>query len=324
MTVRSTAGTARVVISALLLSLVSVPAASAEPVVPKSTHPAIIDVMPAYEAYVEQAKSLHGDTERVALFKRMVVDRYPEIADAGVFPSGGDTDFVFYLHRLAPLDAAMHAVDARLRAELPEYRDAFRRALPDFTLSFPTCIVPSFTYNGATAALTDDTPALMFGVPVLAEAGDAFPLRVLFSHEYFHLYHNQVNPGFDAEPRLIGHELWIEGLATYASSVIAGDRDPVHLFYDPDLAKRYPGITRQIARVILERYDSTSKGDRIAYFQYGISPSAEIPSRSGYAVGYLVAQRVGVHRSLHDLAMLRGVELDRLIRDALGAITRGG
>jgi hypothetical protein len=324
MTVRSTAGIAHVIISALLLSRVSIPYASAEPVVPKTTHPPIIDVMPAYEAYVEQAKSLPGDTERVALFKRMVVDRFPEIAGAGVFPSGDDANFVSYLHQLARLDAPMHVVDARLRAELPEYRDAFRRALPDFTLSFPTCIVPSLMYNGAIATLNDDTPALMFGVPVLAEAGAAFPLRVLFSHEYFHLYHKQVNPGFDAEPRLLGRELWIEGLATYASSVIADDRDPVHLFYDPDLAKRYPGFTREVARVILERYDSTSKIDRMVYFRYGLSPSAEIPRRSGYAVGYLVAQRLGAHRSLSDLAVLRGVKLDRLIRDALGRIARDG
>jgi len=323
MTIHSTGRTAPVVISAVLLWLISIAAGSAEPVLPKSIHPEIIDVMPAYETYVEQAKAVHGAAERVALFKRTVVDRYPEIADAGVFPSGSDTSFGWYLDRLARLDAPMRVVAAQLRTELPEYRDAFRRALPDFTLSFSTCIVPSFTYNGAVAALTDDTPALMLGVPVLAEAGDAVPHGVLVSHEYFHLYHNQVNPGFAAEPRPLGHELWIEGLATYASSVITGDRDPLHLFYDPDLAKRYPGIVRQVARVISERYDSTSKGDRIGYFRYGLSPSAEVPSRSGYAVGYLVAQRLGAHRSLHDLAVLRGDELDRLIRTALSAIASG-
>jgi hypothetical protein len=313
-----------IVILAAFSSLVFALAASGEPAVPAVAHPAIIDVMPVYEAYVERAKSVRGDAERVALFKRMVVDRFPELADAGVFPYGSDENFVRYLDRLTPLDAAMRTVDARLRAELPEYREAFRRALPDFTLSFPTCIVPSFTYNGAVAALTDDTPALMFGVPVLAERGDAIPHRVLFSHEYFHLYHEQVNRGFAAEPRLLGRELWIEGLATYASSVIAGDRDPLHLFYDPDLAARYPSVVRQVARVILERYDSASKDDRAAYFRNGSSPSSEVPSRSGYAVGYLVAQRLGAHRSLHDLAMLRGDELDRLIRTALGAIASGG
>ena len=290
----------------------------------KTTHPAIIDVMPAYEAFVEKAKSVHGDAERVALFKRMVVDRYPEIADAGVFPYGDDANVVRYLDRLAPLDAAMRTVAARLRAELPEYRDAFRRALPDFTLSFPTCIVPSFNYDGATAALADDTPALMLGVPILAQAGDGVRDRVLFSHEYFHLYHDQVNRGFSAEPRLLGHELWIEGLATYASSVIAGDHDPVHVFFDADLARRYPGVAPQVARVMLERYGSTSKDDRSAYFRGGHRPSPEVPSRSGYAVGYLVAQRLGASRSLHDLAVLRGDELDRLVREALGAIARGG
>ena len=312
-----------IVIVAAFLSLVSALAASGEPVVPAATHPAIIDVMPAYEAYVEQARYVHGATERVALFKRMVVDRYPEIADTGVFPSGSDTSFAWYLDRLARLDAPMRAVGARLRVELPEYRSAFRRALPDFAVTFSTCIVPSFTYNGAIATLTDDTPALMLGVPTLAEAGDAVPHGVLVLHEYFHLYHNQVNPGFAAEPRLLGHELWIEGLATYASSVIADDRDPLHLLYDPDLAKRYPGIVSRVARVMIERYDSTSQGDRLAYFRYGTSPSADVPSRSGYAVGYLVAQRLGAHRSLHDLALLRGDELDRLIRAALGAIASG-
>lgn len=315
---------ARAKCSAATLALALIVTASAAPAAQKAAHPAIIDVMPAYEAYVERARSVHGDAERVALFKRLVVDRYPELADAGVFPSGGDANFIAYLDRLAPLDAAMRAVDRRLRAELPQYRDAFRRALPDFTLSFPTCIVPSFTYDGATAALADDTPTLMLGVPVLAAPGYSGPHRVLFSHEYFHLYHNQVNPGLSAEPRLLGHELWIEGLATYAASVIAGDRDPGHLLLDPDLARRFPAVARQVARVVLERYDSTSKNDRAAYFQHGVSPNEEIPSRSGYAVGYLVAQRLGASRSLHDLAALRGAELDRLVREALAEIASGG
>jgi hypothetical protein len=38
----------------------------------------------------------------------------------------------------------------------------------------------------------------------------------------------------------------------------------------------------------------------------------------------MVAQRLGASRSLHDLAALRGDELDRLVRDALGTIARGG
>ena len=148
-------------------------------------------------------------------------------------------------------------------------------------------------------------------------------LKLCKLRKVFHLYHEQVNPGFATEPRLLGRELWIEGLATYASSVIAGDRDPLHLFYDPDLAARYPLVARHVARVILERYDSTSKDDRAAYFRNGSSPSSEVPARSGYAVGYLAAQRLGAQRSHHDLAVLRGDELDRLIRAALGAIASG-
>jgi uncharacterized protein YjaZ len=92
---------------------------------------------------------------------------------------------------------------------------------------------------------------------------------------------------------------------------------------DSDLAHRYPAVAQQVARVMLERYDSTSKDDRAAYFRNGSAPSAEIPSRAGYAVGYLVAKRLGANRSLHDLAVLRGEELDRLIRAALGAIASG-
>ena len=322
MAVLSTRPAARM-ISAAFIALASV-TASAAPAATTSSHPAIIDLMPAYEAYAEQAKSVHADAERVAMFKRIVVNRYPDVADAGVFPYGEDANFVRYLDRLAPLDARMHAVDARLRAELPGYRDAFRRALPDFTLAFPTCIVPSFTYDGSTAALTDGTPALMLGVPVIAQRGDAGSDRVLFSHEYFHLYHDQVNPGLSAEPKPLGHELWIEGLATYAASVIARDGDPVHFLLDPDLAHRYPAIAPQVARIMLERYDSMSKDDRAAYFQNGSTPGAEIPSRAGYAVGYLVAKRLGASRSLHDLAALRGEELDRLVRGALATIARSG
>jgi len=276
--------------------------------------------MPAYEAYKARAATVHDGHERVALFKRMVVARYPEVADDGVFPSSEDQAFVRYLNALASLDDAMHDVDVRLRSELPVFRAAFKRAIPEFSLSFPTYIVPSFTYNGATAELSDGTPVLMLGVPVLAGARGAVPDRVLFAHEYFHLYHQQVTPALFQGPRLLGHELWKEGLATYASEVISGDHDPADLFYDAVLAKRAPAIVAGVAEVIAARYSSPSAADRAAYFQTGRSPDPQIPARAGYAAGYVVARNLGARRTLSELAALRGDELDRLVRAELLSI----
>ncbi len=163
--------------------------------------------------------------------------------------------------------------------------------------------------------MPDGTPALMLGVPVLAKSGDAVRERVLFSHEYFHLYHDQVNHQVAAEPRALGHELWAEGLATYASSVISGDSDPVHLCYDADLARRYPGVVRRVAPVVLERYDSTSQDDRAAYFQNGRSPSAELPSPTSPVCAATNSTVSFVTRSQRSLAAMHRVSVAARLRE---------
>jgi hypothetical protein len=71
------------------------------------------------------------------------------------------------------------------------------------------------------------------GVDFIAERNDN--LNVLFSHEFFHTYHeDHLKPGDSG--RTMATPLWKEGLATYISGVLNPDQNDAVLLMDTELA----------------------------------------------------------------------------------------
>jgi hypothetical protein len=66
-------------------------------------------------------------------------------------------------------------------------------------------------------------------------------------------------------------------------------------------------IAGDIAALILEHFDATRAEDTGRFLSFG--EQGEIPGRSGYLIGYMVAKNLGAHRALSELASLEGAEL---------------
>jgi hypothetical protein len=107
------------------------------------------------------------------------------------------------------------------------------------------------------------------------------------------------------------------GLATYVSGVLnPGVSESAILGRPEDLAARANPLQSQIARELLQNMDSTSP-DLYQTFFLGSSARKDIPPRSGYYVGLLIARELGQSHSLQQLAKMNGESLRSTIRRML-------
>ncbi len=152
-------------------------------------------------------------------------------------------------------------------------------------------LISLFSFDGATRKVAGKS-ALLFAIDGIAryDAQDE-SLKVLFDHELFHQYHQQIAPELTADDAPLWVSLWEEGLATYVSQQIN------------------PGSSE--AQVLM----SGKLAERSAPFFFGSnSGRPDLPPRCGYYVGYQVARKLAGGRSLQQLASFRGPELENSVR----------
>jgi hypothetical protein len=106
-------------------------------------------------------------------------------------------------------------------------------------------------------------------------------------------------------------------LATYVSGVLNPRISESAILGRPeDLAARATPQLPQIAGELLQNMDSTSP-DLYQTFFLGNSARKDIPPRSGYYVGLLIARELGQSHSLQQLAKMNGESLRSMIRRML-------
>jgi hypothetical protein len=94
---------------------------------------------------------------------------------------------------------------------------------------------------------------------------------------------------------------------------------PAQIFmFPPDLDRRCAPILSQLATELRAEADSTDQ-KMYANFFYGQHERQDLPSRSGYYVGYRVAAQLAEGRTLPALARLHG---DPLKAEVLAALAR--
>jgi hypothetical protein len=220
---------------------------------------------------------------------------------------------------------AIDQTAATLLTRIPRAISAFRATLPDFNCNFNIYLMPSFGLLDGAARIVDGKPALVLGVDVIAAHWKPEQLDVLIDHELFHRYHFQV-AGFsddDNDRALIWKALWAEGLATYVSAVLNPQRPLADALIVPrDLEPRAKERLRDIAAALRSNLDRVEPDVFGEYFLYGnhIAHDNGLPYRSGYYVGYRVAQKLGEHRTLFALAHLQGDDLRAQISEALNEL----
>jgi hypothetical protein len=279
----------------------------------------VVDLMPPFWRFWDAAKD-QPQSAQLLLFDEMVVKEHPEVYRESVLGVGSNepgpriADFL----RGAPANiAAMRKLSDSLEGDLPLYLSDFQKAFPDFACQNPIYLLVSLgAFDGGVRAV-NGYPALLFGVDVIARVHPQDELGALFDHELFHMYHRQITGMGGGRGDPLYRALWEEGLATYVSGVLnPGVSESAILGRPEDLAARAKPHLPQIARELVQNMDSTSP-DLYQTFFLGDSARKDIPPRSGYCVGLLIARELGQGHSLQQLAKMNGESLRSTIRRML-------
>jgi len=278
----------------------------------------ITDLMPEFWRFWQAAQEVPREAWP-ALFRGMVRQPNADIYDA-VFrnlPISEDQLLAGSLDRVEANLAILTKLSTALGADLPRRIARFREEFPDFRCDVPVRFLYSAgAFDGAIRQVAGRRN-LMFGVDLIAQlhGEQAEPLYI---HELFHLYHAQQSPA-DDEERLFW-SLWREGLATWVACGPSPDRTTWSACGLPAVAEE-PGRVGELARLVTTALDGTSREDYARFF-LGSESSASVPARSGYWIGYLVAQRLAETRSSRELAKLDPQSARPLIAGVLSELAR--
>jgi uncharacterized protein YjaZ len=278
------------------------------------------DIVDAYSA-VEQVAAdtaAASPADQLRAFQTQVMARFPGLYDSSVLGlrAGARLDQAI-LGSLAAARVSPSRVPLLHRLESQISRVSGRFAdFPDFRCNFPIYLADTLGQLDGAGRSIGGRPALVFGVGSLDMEQSSISVPTLITHELFHRYHFQA-AGFSddlADRQPIWQVLWVEGLATYASQVMnPGVTTAEALMLPKDLERRAAPMIRVLAGDLLQHLDEVNPDVYTTYFTYGREDVARrgLPWRSGYYVGYVVAQRVGQRHSLEGLAHLRGPSLRR-------------
>jgi hypothetical protein len=225
---------------------------------------------------------------------------------------------------VSPAAAQSHAA---LLAVLPGVETRFAAAFPDFRCVFPIYIAPTFGMLDGAGRMVAGEPALVLGPDTIARVERHAQLPVLISHELFHRYHFQA-AGFSDDPgdrQAIWRALWAEGLATYVSGRLNRDHPMADVLMSGDLAARAPALTARIAQGVAPQLDAIDHDTYATYFEGGVAAADRqgLPYRSGYYLGYRVAEILARRHSLDELAHLQGPALRAEIGAAVAELAKG-
>lgn len=264
----------------------------------------INDLVPDLFRYLERAPAdRRASTQR---FSEIVIQPHPEIyRRPQIFKTDVDSLSV-YLGALPRYLSQIRTVHEQLRkAEGPVER-ALADLFPDLDRSHLRVylMLSLFRFDGK---VPDDNPhILLLGVDGIARFhGTNFPIRVLLSHELFHLYHFQVNPAPKPVDDLpLYRQIWQEGLATYVSQQLNPEAPLSDILLDPRLARDGPELIPTFAQRLLPQLETADDSIAAEYLSY--RKNQKLPPRMGYLIGLEVAKSLAAKKPLRELARLRG------------------
>ena len=311
---------------AMLLVAISDSAGCTETAAQQNNQIQITDTTPGFWKYWDNMQG-KNDQEKVQLFFDYVIDAYPDLYQANVLGKEALTghrndekinaDVLKYLHAVEPYVPRMKIISTEIGKNLDLYAKDFALTFPKYAPKTPIYFMVSlFGFDGGTRTINDKT-ALLFGIDGIArfhQEGES--LKVLFDHELFHQYHDQIAPDLTGDEAPIWSRLWEEGLATYVSRQMNKDSSEAQALMSttlPDAAKPKLAV---MARELADNADSTDQKEYAAFFHMN-NGRQDVPPRGGYYVGYKVAQQLGSTRTLNQLAELHGDELKQEILKAL-------
>jgi len=263
--------------------------------------PQIIDLIPR-DLGVLAASS--GDTgSRAERFSREVLQAHPEVYQRlwHVDPATVKA----YVGKAPEYLASIRKLHARFVDEEPAILGRFCQAFPDFAPAQAKIYLMLSLFRFDAKIPSEHPDSLLIGLDGLARFhGADAPLPVILSHEFFHLYHFQVNPLPKNPDELpLYRLLWQEGLAVYVSQQLNIGASLADVLLDPRLASEGPATIPNEAKRLLTCLES--REDDVAAHFLAKTENGEVPGRIGYLIGYQIASRLAQKRPISDLARLR-------------------
>ena len=299
---------ARLSVLAALALAACAPAAARQPapVAARGVH----DLMPRFWRFREAMAG--ADSARAdSLFRALVVAE-----DTAVFQgfTGGPSParVARYLRGLPGFEADMRSLSERMTRDLPGRQARFAALFPDVRWDrFDVYVMPNFGGFDAGTGDLHGRQTLVIGVDgTLSAHGPGADLRILFGHEFFHLYHadQQAGPPAARDSTPLFWQMWSEGLATYVAGRLNPESPLGAVLMDDSLAPRVAAVRPALAAEALRRIDERSR-EGVIDFMSARPSRPELPSRSGYYIGYLAAEEMGRTLTPHQMARLKPADV---------------
>jgi len=198
--------------------------------------------------------------------------------------------------------------------------DRFVKYFPDLQDRIPVYIMPSaFSFNGRVTCVPNSNRAGLFlGVDFIAYRNDN--LTLLFSHEFFHVYHSSKLEDSDYES--LAFPLWEEGFATYMSGIMNPSATDSEILMDEDLAKfcSNPGNLARIAGEYLKLLNDNAGEEAYADW-FSASSGTTKPTRRGYCLGLKVIRAVAAKTPLTEMINWHLPQFDAQVRRELVSLS---
>jgi hypothetical protein len=287
----------------------------------------VVDVMPTFWKFWDSTIQQPDDV-RVRAFFDTVVAAYPDLFHHGLIASGALTDLGSvpevqkrvskYLDDVKPYIPAMRCITTNIQQNFSRYVSDLSATFHDYAPTTPVYFTVSLFGFAAGMNFSGETLGLYFGIDELARIpGSDGNLKIIFEHELFHQYHYQIAPEISTNQAAWAY-MWEEGLATYVSRLMSpGCTIDQALMIPPRLSELARPHLRELAQRMLDNPDSTVSPTFADLFSLDAAASG-LPGRSGYYLGFRVAESLGATRSPMQLAHLRGSELEQAV---LGELT---
>jgi hypothetical protein len=277
------------------------------------------DLMPEFWRWWSGVEG-QGPERQAASFLATMANAHPEIYTGAVLGSFEDQTTARasvrrYFDKMPEFLEDMRATSQRMPVLLQDGYAQFRRHFPDLSWNGPVYVIPALlNFDGATRPLSGRNH-LFFAPDGIARWHKADGLCAFFAHEFFHIYHDQFFPeaaGPQRDP--LWRSLWSEGLATYVSGELCPGTKEDAILMSATLAVDTRAVLPQVVRELRAQQNSM---DQKVYQRFFLGQTTtDIPPRSAYYVGYLVARRAARSYTLEQLPRLD-------VSAALGVVESG-
>jgi hypothetical protein len=295
----------------LLAAAISTSALAADPAERPRLHNSTTVFTEFWDANKDKAAS-----EQVAAFKAQVAPAFPGFYKAERFksfltPAQYDERIEKAIKEFPTIRAVYTAKAQQFSTELPKYTETFKAAFPDFQPPEDIYVVHSLSEMDGGFRTIDGKATMIFGVDSMARIHGDNNESAFFHHELFHAYHAPYVKACDGAG--IWSNLWVEGLATYVSHALnpgATEREMMIDLPDNMAARTRAMLPQALAHVesVLDKNDDTTYENLFL-----LRGKGELPKRSGYYLGYLIAQDAAKTHGLQQMAKMECGQVKELV-----------